>query len=353
MVNTEVWKGKRVLVTGHTGFKGGWLVLWLDMMGAEVHGLALEPDTTPSLFVSAEIEDCVHSNIVDVRDELAVRETIAQIQPEIVFHLAAQPLVRRSYDEPLGTFATNVMGTANLLEACRNVECLKSFVCVTTDKVYENREWVWPYRESDPLGGKDPYSASKAAAELVTLAYRRSFYEALDRPVLTARGGNVIGGGDWAEDRLVPDLIRATQNQQALEIRSPNSIRPWQHVLVLCHGYLTLAEQAMAGAIDGEGAWNFGPLSPDCVTVSNLLTQFSSAGMPCDLDIEPSDEKVESTMLSLDSSMARRDLGWQPALELPEAVAWTAQWYLAELDGKPMQSVTKAQIEAYASRVAA
>lgn len=351
MLHSNIWSNKRVLVTGHTGFKGGWLTLWLHQMGAKVHGMALAPNTDPALFDATQINEVVQSNIIDIRDAAAVRKAIAQTSPEVVFHLAAQPLVRRSYEEPLDTIATNVMGSTNLLDACRDLPELEAFICVTTDKVYENHEWVWPYRETDQLGGKDPYSASKSAAELITKAYRHSFFDAAGVPVLTARGGNVIGGGDWADDRLIPDLMRARLKKEALEIRAPNSVRPWQHVLVLCHGYLALAEHAIARGTEVEGAWNFGPLDADCVSVSKMLKRFQEAGLQFDVDVRPTTDKPESKFLALDSSMARRELGWQPALELPEAVAWTAQWYRASEEGQSLRDVTNTQIRTYAARI--
>lgn len=351
MVAAEIWRGRRVLITGHTGFKGGWLSLWLARLGAEVHGIALPPDTMPNLHDLARIGNSVKSRILDIRDADPLADAVAEIQPEIVFHLAAQPLVRLSYDEPLSTFATNVMGTANVLDACRCVTGLRAVVVVTTDKVYENREWPWPYRESDALGGKDPYSASKAAAELAVLAWRQSFFAQADIPVVTARGGNVIGGGDWATDRLIPDVFRSLADGMPLNIRSPKSVRPWQHVLTLCHGYLDLAEAAMAGSISGEGAWNFGPEPTDCVSVSDLLALFASAGMGPEIRYSASEGKPESRMLTLDSAQARSALGWRPALNLHEAVQWTAGWYKAALSRQDLQAATLAQIDAYQARL--
>ena len=351
MAKAGTWRGRRVLVTGHTGFKGGWLSLWLARMGAEVHGLALPPDTRPALHDLARVGAHVAGRVQDITDAAGLARAVADIAPEVVFHLAAQPLVRLSHDAPLTTFATNVMGTANLLEACRPVPGLRAIVVVTTDKVYENREWVWPYRETDPLGGKDPYSASKSAAEMAVLAWRRSYFAALGVPVVTARGGNVIGGGDWSADRLVPDLVRALAAGQPLEIRAPGSVRPWQHVLTLCHGYLDLAEAAMAGTIPGEGAWNFGPAPGDCIAVADLLARFADAGAAPAVRLVPGDGKPEARMLALDSAKARAELGWSPALDLAEAVDWTARWYRAAAAGADMQGETLAQIDAYAGRV--
>lgn len=350
-MQSEIWNKKRVLVTGYTGFKGGWLSLWLDQMGAEVHGIALAPDTDRSLHTAANIGSCVNGRLVDLRDADAVEHAVAEIQPQIVFHLAAQPLVRQSYDQPVVTFATNVMGTVNLLESCRAIPELEAIICVTTDKVYHNHEWVWPYRETDSLGGKDPYSASKAAVEILVGAYRNSFYKPLDIPLVTARGGNVIGGGDWAIDRLVPDLIRAAVHEKPMEIRSPESVRPWQHVLVLCHGYLILGEKAILRTLPDEGAWNFGPLEDDCVSVRELLNAFEVAGLPHAARINPNEEKPESRFLSLDSSLARTALNWRPALHLKEAVEWTADWYKQAEKGDSMQAMTLSQIRQYAERL--
>lgn len=345
------WNRRRVLVTGHTGFKGGWLSMWLASMGADVHGIALAPETKPALFDRAQVGSFVTSRLIDIRDAALLTDAIREIAPEVVFHLAAQPLVRRSHDLPVDTFATNVMGTVHLLDACRSVQGLQAIIAITTDKVYENREWLWPYRETDPLGGKDPYSASKSAAEMAVLAWRRSYFEKAGIPVLTARGGNVIGGGDWSEDRLVPDLFRALEAGTPLSIRAPASVRPWQHVLALCHGYLDLAEAAVAGKVGGEGAWNFGPLSPDCVTVADVLERFAKEGARADIRLVAGDGKPESRMLALDSSMARGVLGWTPALDLAEAIAWTAEWYRAAATGSDMAALTLAQINRYAQRL--
>jgi len=351
-MDTGFWRGKRVLVTGHSGFKGSWLSLWLTRLGSEVHGIALEPDTSPAIFDMIELDQVLASStFLDIRaaDKLAAR--VQQIAPEIVFHLAAQPLVRLSYDAPLDTIATNVLGTANLLDACRQVEGLKAVLVITTDKVYENREWDWPYRETDPLGGKDPYSASKAACELIVASYRDSFLAPRGVRVATARGGNVIGGGDWSQDRLVPDAIRAAFSGQPLEIRAPHSVRPWQHVLVLCHGYLQLVHHMMTQDSTGAKVWNFGPLAPDCIPVGRLLEQFAKSGIAPEVRVVASSSKPESGMLALDSSLARAKLGWKPALDLPEALAWTAEWYLAAQRGDDMRAQTMAQIAAYQDRL--
>ncbi|MEC9347465.1 MAG: CDP-glucose 4,6-dehydratase [Pseudomonadota bacterium] len=344
----SVYRDRRVLLTGHTGFKGGWLALWLHRLGAKVTGIALAPETRPSLFDLAGIAGTLTDIRLDIRDADALAAAVRAANPEIVFHLAAQALVRRSHDDPLGTFDTNVMGTANLLQACRGLEDLRAVICVTTDKVYENHEWVWPYRETDALGGKDPYSASKAAAELVALSYRRSYFAPRGVPVLTARGGNVIGGGDWSADRLVPDLVRAVATSEPLPIRNPDAVRPWQHVLGLCHGYLLLAERAVAGAIPGEGAWNFGPAPDEVCTVAHLLDRIGSHWTLPEIRHVAGDGKPEARLLSLDSSKARAELGWRPAMDLDAALAATAEWYRLALGGRDdMAAVTLSQIAAY------
>lgn len=352
MIDTEFWRAKRVLVTGHTGFKGGWLSLWLAQLGAEVHGLALRPDTQPALFDMLRLpERLASSTFLDIRDERALAAHVREIDPEVVLHLAAQPLVRHSYDAPVQTFATNVMGTAHVLEACRALPRLRAVLVVTTDKVYHNREWDWPYRETDPLGGSDPYSASKAAAEHVVDSYRKSFLGAKTVAVATARGGNVIGGGDWSADRLVPDAVRAAFAGDTLEVRAPGSVRPWQHVLVLCHAYLQLVQHMVSRPDPDVHAWNFGPLAPDCVPVRQVLSGLAEHGVAPELRITPVQDKAESRMLMLDSSLARRRLGWHPPLELPEALRLTAQWYLAARDGADMQAFTLDQIADYQRRV--
>lgn len=352
IMHNGFWHGKRVLITGHTGFKGSWLSLWLTQLGAEVHGIALPPDTSPSIFELINLAPVLASStFLDIREADRIAARVEDIAPQIVFHLAAQPLVRRSYDSPLDTISTNVLGTANVLNACRNVLGLKAVVVVTTDKVYDNQEWHWPYRESDRLGGKDPYSASKAACEIIVASYRDSFLAPRGVSVTTARGGNVIGGGDWSEDRLIPDAIRAAFSGSPLEIRAPNSVRPWQHVLGLCHAYLQLVDTMLSQVNLASTSWNFGPLAPDCVSVARLLDQLAAQGIAPDVRIVPTSSKPESGILELDSSLARSRLGWQPALDLPEALAWTADWYLAAHRGENMRAVTESQIATYQDRL--
>ncbi|MCD8493827.1 MAG: CDP-glucose 4,6-dehydratase [Alphaproteobacteria bacterium] len=271
MVNAAFWKGKRVLITGHTGFKGGWLTLWLGSLGARICGIALKPDTEPNLFTLARITEGIEHHIEDIRNAEPLAQIIRKFDPDIVFHMAAQPLVRASYRDPLGNFDTNIMGTANVLEALRDCPSARSIVVITTDKVYENLEIPKPYKETDPLGGHDPYSASKAAAEIVTQSYRKSFFAEAGVGLATARAGNVIGGGDWSEDRLIPDAVKAWNAGKTLEIRAPNSVRPWQHVLDPLAGYITLAEKLWTDPAAFSQGWNFGPEKSGAVTVREVI----------------------------------------------------------------------------------
>ncbi len=349
------WRGRRVLVTGHTGFKGSWLALWLQRMGAQVIGFALPPATTPNLFEAARVAQDMDSVIGDVRQRVSLQDAVARARPEIVFHLAAQSLVRRSYRDPVETFETNVIGTANLLEAVRVTGGVRACVSVTSDKCYENREWVWGYRENDPMGGHDPYSSSKGCAELVTAAYRQSFFHP-DRhaehqvALASARAGNVIGGGDWAEDRLVPDIVRAFAAGEAVHIRSPHAIRPWQHVLEPLAGYLLLAQRLVEdGARYAEG-WNFGPDDADVCTVRTVTEQIRSLypGGRVTYGEQPNDLH-EATLLKLDCSKAKTRLGWRPAWPLEQGLRATVEWYLAQRAGQDMRAFTLAQIERYSA----
>ncbi|MBP2493761.1 CDP-glucose 4,6-dehydratase [Methylobacterium sp. PvP062] len=349
------YRGTRVLVTGHTGFKGAWLVAWLLDQGAEVMGLALGPPTDrPSLFRDLALADRMRSAVVDIRDAEAVREAVAAFRPEIVFHLAAQALVRRSYADPLETFAVNVMGTAHVLEAARHTDSVRAVVCVTSDKCYENREWVWGYRESDPLGGKDPYSASKAAAEIVAGSYRQALMPGSRLRLATARGGNVIGGGDWSEDRLVPDLVRAIRSRAPLVLRNPDAVRPWQHVLELLHGYLLLGARLLAADDAAVGAWNFGPARASEVAVRRLVEQALAAwgGDPIPVQIEASALR-EAGILKLDAAKAEAELGWRPRLGFARTVRLTMEWY-RDYSARPTdaRALVEAQIAEYA-RIAA
>lgn len=344
------WRNKRVLVTGHTGFKGSWLSLYLLSRGAQVRGLALAPDTTPSLFGQAGLDRDLPDAPVDLRDAAATEARVRDARPEIVFHLAAQPLVRRSYREPVETLAVNVLGTAHILEAVRRVGGVRAVVVVTTDKCYENREWRWAYREVDRLGGHDPYSASKACAELVTAAYRKSFFSDAAGPVVaSARAGNVIGGGDWAEDRLLPDLMRARAAGRPGLIRNPGSIRPWQHVLDCLAGYLRLARYAWERGPEADSAWNFAPDPADAQPVA-WLADLVDQLWPGPAWTRSAGELAaphEATYLRLDHSKARQLLGWRPGWALPEALARTVAWYRAVAGGADARPVTMEQINEY------
>lgn len=343
------WQGRSVFLTGHTGFKGGWLSLWLQDMGAEVHGYALAPPTTPSLFEVARIADgMASSTIADIRDAVALSRAMELAQPEVVFHLAAQPLVRQSYVAPVETYATNVMGTVHLFEAVRATTGVRAVVNVTTDKCYENREWVWGYRENEPMGGHDPYSSSKACAELVTSAYRRSFLEGAGVAVASARAGNVIGGGDWAADRLVPDTLRAFGEGRDVRIRNPGSVRPWQHVMEPLGGYLLLAERLCdAGMAYAEG-WNFGPNDRDARTVEWIVRSLADAwGHGANWTTDSADNPHEAAYLKLDISKARSQLDWQPRWDLTTALDRTVEWHRSWLGGADMRATCLNQIAAY------
>jgi CDP-glucose 4,6-dehydratase len=343
------WKGRRVLVTGHTGFKGAWLSLWLHRLGAAVHGLALDPPTSPSLFEIAKVSTALTSdNRVDIRNQEATRAVFERVQPEAVFHLAAQTLVRKSYREPIDTYAVNVMGTAHILEAVRSIESVRAVIVVTTDKCYANREWVHPYRETDELGGFDPYSSSKACAELVTSAFRSSYLNAVRTATATARAGNVIGGGDWAEERLLPDCVRAHFSGGTLRLRFPDAVRPWQHVLEPLAGYLRLAEALLGDGAQGYSeAWNFGPDSGDTTSVREVAALVSAiwkgsvecAGAP------PAHH--EAGLLQLDSTKARLRLAWRPRWALQRAVENTLAWYTAWSQGVDMLHFSFQQIADY------
>jgi CDP-glucose 4,6-dehydratase len=353
--NPRFWAGKRVFLTGHTGFKGAWLWLWLLHLGARPFGLSLEPETDPSLWRLLGVAQGEHSKIADIRDEEAVARHVEAARPEIVLHLAARALVRRSYAEPLETVMTNVIGTANVLEAVRNVSMVKAVLSVTTDKCYLNREWVWPYREEDPLGGDDPYSASKACAELITAAWRRSFLAGNGIAVATARAGNVIGGGDWSPDRLVPDCLAAMSRGEVIGIRNPEATRPWQHVLEPLSGYLVLAEHLHDSVTergsDVAEAWNFGPEVADVRPVSALadrLVNVWGAGARWEKTGESGPH--EAGLLALDASKARARLKWRPRLSLDEALAWTVEWYRRYLDGADAGNLVLDQIRAYETR---
>ena len=349
-VAPEFWHGRRVLVTGHTGFKGGWLALWLGAMGAEVTGLADGVPTEPSLFDLAGVGRDVRDVRADVRDPVAVLRAMGEARPEVVLHLAAQPLVRPSFAEPRVTYEVNVMGTVNVLEAVRAVEGVRVVINVTSDKCYENREWEWAYREDEPMGGHDPYSSSKGASELATSAWRRSFFSSGDGPRLaSARAGNVIGGGDWGEDRLIPDIMRGALDGAPIAVRNPEAVRPWQHVLNPLSGYLRLA-QTLHGSAAHQGGWNFGPALDDARPVRWLADRLTER-WPGELrwELDPGPHPHEAHFLALDSTKARQQLGWTPTWDLEEALAGIVAWYGALRDGEDMQAVTLGQIEAFAA----
>ena len=328
MAFKDVFKGRKVLLTGHTGFKGSWLALWLQELGAEVVGLSLAPDTNPSHWGLLKLN--LKEYLADIRDYASVQEILNKTQPEIVFHLAAQPLVRRSYADPLMTWSTNVQGTAHVLEACRHVHSVKAIVAVTTDKCYQNKEWVWGYRENDRLGGHDPYSASKAGAELVAASYRDSFFQKEDSLLLaTARAGNVIGGGDWSEDRLIPDLVRAGARGESVEIRSPNATRPWQHVLESLSGYLLLGQRLLERQRSFADAWNFGPDEAGNQTVATVLARLTEHWSGLRWDLADGVQLHEAGLLQLDSTKARSLLSWHPVWGLEESLRQTVDWYRA------------------------
>lgn len=342
------WRDKKVFVTGHTGFKGGWLCIWLNMLGAKVHGYALNPPTEPSLFKVANIEQILASHtIADIRDYETLFKTISSIQPDIVLHLAAQPLVRKSYLDPVETYSTNVMGSVNLFEAIRKTASVKAVVNVTTDKCYENQEWPWPYREYEPIGGHDPYSSSKGCSELVTSAFKRSFFSESGVALASARAGNVIGGGDWAEDRLIPDFLRAIQTNQTLSIRSPNAIRPWQHVLEPLSGYITLAEKLFTVGDKFASAWNFGPNEDDAKPVSWIVDKLVSANQGVTWNVDQNPQPHEANYLKLDSSKAKSLLQWQPKWRLTQALDKIIEWHNAWQQKADMQIVCEQQIQEY------
>ena len=348
-VNPQFWKGKRVFVTGHTGFKGSWLSLWLQLMGAEVKGFSLAPPTQPALFEVAKVGNNMQTEIGDIRNLQQLSQSIRAFNPDVLLHLAAQPLVRLSYKEPVDTYSTNVMGTVNVLEAARYASNLKSVVIITTDKCYENREWEWGYRENEPMGGHDPYSNSKGCAELVVSAYRRSFFYTNDTAaVASARAGNVIGGGDWANDRLIPDILRAFEQQQPVIIRNPLSTRPWQHVLEPLSGYLVLAERLYnEGNAFAEG-WNFGPKDDDCQPVQWILekmVQFWGEGARYEWD--KSEQPHEANFLKLDCSKAATRLKWHPQWRLADTLEKIVHWHRSWLQGADMQTHCLYEIKGY------
>jgi len=353
-MNIEFWSGKKVFLTGHTGFKGSWLSLWLQQLGAEVTGYALQPPTNPSLFEVANIAQGMRSIIGDIRDAEALNKAMRDAAPDIVIHMAAQPLVRYSYVNPVETYSTNVMGTVHLLEAVRQTPSVRAVVNVTSDKCYDNKEWVWGYRENEAMGGFDPYSNSKGCAELVTSAYRNSFFNPekyADHRVALASGraGNVIGGGDWADDRLIPDILRAISDNKPVVIRSPHAIRPWQHVLEPLSGYLLLAEKLYTQGVAYAEGWNFGPADEDAKPVQWIVEQLTQQwGEGASWQLDGGKHPHEAHYLKLDCSKAKMRLDWQPRWHLGHTLEMIVAWQQAWLAKKDMRSFTLKQIEQYA-----
>ena len=348
-VNPEFWKNKRVFLTGHTGFKGSWLSLWLQSMGSNVKGYALNPPTTPSLFEEAKVADQMESVIGDIRDLEVLKDSMVSFNPDILIHMAAQPLVRLSYIEPVDTYTTNVIGTVNVLEAARKCLNLKAIVSVTTDKCYENKEWVWGYRENEAMGGHDPYSSSKGCAELVTAAYRNSFfYSETTAFVASARAGNVIGGGDWAEDRLIPDILRAFENSKPVVVRNPLSTRPWQHVLEPLSGYLVLAQNLFEKGDEYAEAWNFGPKEDDCKPVYWILDKMVEYwGKDAKWELDKNNNPHEAGFLKLDCSKAAQELQWKPKWSLEHSLKLIVNWHQDWNAGKNMKNTCLKEIESY------
>jgi CDP-glucose 4,6-dehydratase len=348
----DFYRGKRVLVTGHTGFKGGWMCHWLKRLGADVIGYGLAPNTDPSLYQSSAVAEVTESHFGDVRDLKGLKELVAKAKPDIIFHLAAQPLVRLSYEDPVSTFETNVMGTVNILEAARSLPHLQSCLVITSDKCYQNNEWAYSYRENDPMGGYDPYSASKGAAEIVVGSYRTSFFKEPLRGLGTARAGNVIGGGDWADNRIIPDAIRSLSQGKEVVVRNPLAIRPWQHVLDPLYGYLLLGAKLAQEPAEHSSGWNFGPLRSD-ITVGRLVQMivedWGSGRWVKDAVKGPH----EAHFLRLDSTKAQNNLGWYPHLDIDESVKMTVDWYKAFLDGKDVRKMTGEQIVHFMDKLTA
>lgn len=344
------WAGKKVFLTGNTGFKGSWLSIWLQKLGAEVCGFSLPPNTSPSLYALTNSNSLSKDKFNDLSNVFELKNSILSAQPNIVIHLAAQSLVRASYDQPIQTFATNIMGTANLLEVLRETKSVKAALIITTDKCYENKEWIWPYRENDPLGGRDPYSGSKACAEIITSVYRNSFLKKQGIGISTARAGNVIGGGDWSEDRLIPDCIRSFKRNEKVIIRNPSATRPWQHVLDPLSGYLLLVEALYSSPDNFDDAFNFGPHAESVKSVGWIVDRLSKIwGNEAAWAVDTSSQPHEAQQLALDSSKANLLLGWQPKLSLAESLEWTMEWYIGIGNNQDPRQLVLDQIDKYTS----
>jgi CDP-glucose 4,6-dehydratase len=347
MIGRAFWQGKRVFLTGHTGFKGSWLSLWLSSLGTEVKGYALNPPTSPSLFDEAEVGKVINSQIGDIRDQDALYESMLEFNPDILIHMAAQPLVRYSYDAPIETYEVNVIGTAKVLEVARSCSNLKAIVNITTDKCYENDERVQGYKENDPMGGRDPYSSSKGCAELVASAYRRSFLQEQGIGLASVRAGNVIGGGDWADDRLIPDILRSFEKGEPVVIRNPKATRPWQHVLEPLSGYLILAEKLYKNQKEYAEGWNFGPNEKDVKPVDWILDKMISKWPDASWKLDQNSSPHEAGFLQLDISKAESKLGWKPVWKLRHTLERIIDWHKAWLNKEDMQAVCLAEIKEY------
>ncbi|MDB4598734.1 CDP-glucose 4,6-dehydratase [Candidatus Pseudothioglobus singularis] len=347
MIDQKFWTGKRVFITGHTGFKGSWISLWLSLLGAKVKGYALTPSTSPSLFYESRIEEIITSQIGDIRNQEALHESMVTFSPDILIHMAAQPLVRHSYDEPVETFEVNVMGTVNVLEVARSCDNLKVIINITTDKCYENDGRIQGYKEDDPMGGYDPYSSSKGCAELVTSAYRRSFLQKQGVGLASVRAGNVIGGGDWAKDRLIPDILRSFERKKAVIIRNPKAIRPWQHVLEPLSGYLLLAQKIYNNPEKYAESWNFGPNEKDVQSVGWILDEMILKWPNSSWMLDPSSNPHEADFLKLNISKAQSKLNWKPTWELSDSLERIISWHQSWLHGDDMYLVCLNEIKAY------
>jgi CDP-glucose 4,6-dehydratase len=346
--NPSFWKNKKVLITGHSGFKGSWLTLWLNHLGANCSGVSLPPPTEPNLFNALKLKELCNSQFLDIRNFAGLKEIFTQEKPDILFHLAAQPLVRYSYENPLETYEVNVQGTAHVLEACRQLPSLKSLVIITTDKCYENKEWVWGYRETDPMGGHDPYSSSKGCAELLVSSYRRSFFKKngtndMSLGLASARAGNVLGGGDWALDRIIPDAVRSFSSKKVLEVRNPGATRPWQHVLEPLNGYICLAEDAYKDPNRYSDSFNFGPSDDGCLPVANILKLAQKFwGSPTEIDFSKSSNLHEAQFLKLDISKAKQLLNWEPIWNIEKTIQHTVDWYKVFISNPESHDTTRA-----------